>query len=50
MENVKKIIDGKKYSEKFLKQVYPLSTNFYKNFKIQLEKNDRHTINYNFLN
>ncbi len=24
--------------------------NFYKNFKIQLEKNDRHTINYNFLN
>jgi len=22
---------------------------FYKNFKIQLKKNDRHTINYNFL-
>ena len=32
MENIKKIIDGKKYSEKFLKQVYPLSTNFYKKF------------------
>ena len=23
---------------------------FYKNFKIQMEKNDRHTINYQFLN
>ena len=32
MENIKKIIDGKKYSEKVLKQVYPLSTSFYKKF------------------
>ena len=33
MENLKKIIDGKEYSKKFLKQVYPLSTNFLKKFK-----------------
>ena len=33
MENLKKIIDGKEYSKKFLKQVYPLGTNFLKKFK-----------------
>ena len=32
MENLKKIIDGKKYSEKFLKEIYPLSNNFFKKF------------------
>ena len=30
MENLKKIINGKKYSEEFLKQLYPLSINFLK--------------------
>jgi len=32
MENYKKIIDGKKYSEKLLQQLNPLSTKFFKNF------------------
>ena len=33
MENLKKIINGKKYSEEFLKQLYPLSINFLNKFK-----------------
>ena len=32
MEHFKKIIDGKKYSEEFLQKLYPLSTEFFKNF------------------
>ena len=32
MENYKKIIDGKKYSEELLQQLNPLSTKFFKNF------------------
>ncbi len=32
MENYKKIIDGKKYSEELLKQLIPLSSKFFKNF------------------
>ena len=32
MEHFKKIIDGKKYSEEFLQKLYPLSTEFSKNF------------------
>ena len=32
MEHFKKIIDGKKYSEKFLQKLHPLSTKFFENF------------------
>jgi len=38
-ENLEKLIDGYNFDE----------DSFYQNFKIQLEKNDLHTINYNFL-
>jgi len=38
-KNLKVILDNYNFNE----------DHFYKNFKIQLKKNDRHTINYNFL-
>ena len=38
-KNLEKLIENYKFE----------TDDFYKNFKIQLEKSDRHTINYNFL-
>ena len=35
--------------EKLIENYKSETDDFYKNFKIQLEKSDRHTINYNFL-